>query len=831
MEFDPSEIDLPITSILNEIKDHLVKSNTLIVNAPPGAGKSTLLPLALLEEAKQKKYKIIMLEPRRLAAKTIALRMSELLGEKVGQTVGYRIRFDNVVSSQTVIEVVTEGILTRMLQSDGALEGVGMVIFDEFHERSIYADIALALCRESQEVLRPDMRILIMSATLNMPQLKSLLNCPVVASEGKQYPVETIYTGENDIRAIAELTCSVVIQALKEQKGDVLVFLPGEGEIRNCETLLRNRKMDVQIHPLYGLLNARKQYAAIMPDKQGRRKVVLATSIAETSLTIEGVTTVVDSGFGRTMRFDPNTGLSRLETIEITQDSANQRTGRAGRLGPGTCYRMWSKASHSRKFEHRHPEILEADLASMVLDMFQWGVQNINDLCWLTTPPKGHVDQAYSVLKSINAIEENKITLHGREIHALPCHPRLAHMLIEAHNDGLASLACDIAAIIEDRDPLGKEAGIDINLRIEALRRYRKGYIKNKAFARIEKVASQYRSLIGAEIDNSDIDPYETGFVLVHAYPERIAHAKPGNNAQFKLANGSIAAAGHKDHLAHETWLSIAHLNAREGLGKIFLASPLNPKDLAHLVKRVNKVRWQTKKGGFSAVMELRIGNIILQSKPITDYDHNLKIEAICNAIEKEGEHLLNFNETVIQLQNRILSIKKWDNNYVWPDVSLNTLLKTTREWLAPYLNEVKNTDDLRKIDLSQVILHMLPFDQQNILNDYVPERIRVPSGSNLKLQYSSKAEDPVLAVRLQEVFGMGETPHIYNGKQKIVLHLLSPGFKLVQITSDLKSFWANAYFEVRKELKIKYSKHFWPENPMNSQAQAGVRRTKGSKK
>ncbi|MCU4173574.1 ATP-dependent helicase HrpB [Carboxylicivirga sp. N1Y90] len=825
MIFDPFKVDLPITEVIDEVKEHLSSTNTLIVNAPPGAGKSTLLPLALLEDARQKGQKIIMLEPRRLAAKTIAMRMSELLGEKVGQTVGYRIRFDNVIGPDTIIEVVTEGILTRMLQSDGALEGVGMVIFDEFHERSIFADVALALCRESQEVLRPDLQIVIMSATLDMPQLTVLLNCPTVVSKGRQYPVEIKYVGENDVRAIAELTSGIVVNALKEQEGDILVFLPGEGEIRSCETLLRNKRLGVQIHPLYGQLNGAKQYAAIMPDKNGRRKIVLATSIAETSLTIEGVTTVVDSGFGRTMRFDPNTGLSRLETIEVTQDAANQRAGRAGRLGPGVCYRMWNKATHNRKQEHRFPEILDADLTSLVLDMAQWGVKDIESLCWLTTPPKGHVKQAYALLNSLHAVEGANISNHGRELHKLPCHPRLAHMLIEAKKDGLSALASDLAAILEERDPLGKESGIDINLRIEALRRYRKGDLKSKPLARIEKIARQYRQIAGTEVENTEVDPFETGLLLVHAYPERIAHAKPGNNAQFKLANGSIAAAGHTDDLAHEAWLAIAHVNAREGVGRIFLASPLNPQDLAPMVKTIDNVKWDTKKGGFSASTELRIGSIILQSKPLNNFDEQLKVEAICKAIEKEGEHLLDFNKDVVQFQNRVLSIRKWDKNNAWPDVSTSSLLNTTREWLAPYLSSVKKTDDLKKIDLLEVLLHALPYQLQTLLNKLAPERIKVPSGSNIKLKYSSDGTVPILPVRLQEVFSMNETPSVNNGNQKVLMHLLSPGFKLVQITGDLKSFWEDAYFEVRKELRARYPKHFWPENPLDSKAVYGVKK------
>ncbi len=813
--------------MISDVRNQLITDNTLIVNAPPGAGKSTLLPLALLNEGWLQGQKIIMLEPRRLAARTIAERMAQLLNEKVGESIGYRIRFDNKVGPDTKIEVVTEGILTRMLQSDNALEGIGLVIFDEFHERSLFADLALALSRECQEVLRPDLRLMIMSATLDMPQLTSLLSSKSVVSKGRMFPVETIYAGEIDVFSIAEMTARVVDKAVKEQEGDILVFLPGEGEIKNCAKLLKHLDKKVQIHLLYGQLNASRQYAAIMPDKQGRRKIVLATSIAETSLTIEGVKVVVDCGFGRTMRFNPGTGLSRLETIEISKDSADQRAGRAGRLAPGVCYRLWNKALHERKQEHRKPEIEEADLASLVLDLAQWGVDDINRLSWLSNPPKGHLAQANELLEQLDAINNKKITEHGKALHRLPCHPRIAHMLLLAEEEGLSSLATDVAALLEERDPLGREEGIDINKRIEALRRMRMGNIKSRSLSRIEKIAAQYRKLLNVEEDNSAVDPFETGLVLVFAYPERIAHAKRGNNAQFKLANGNIAAAGKNDDLAYESWLSVAHLNASDKVGKIFLASPLNPKDLAPMVKSLDRVSWDTKKGGFIALKELRIGHIVLQSNPLQNYDPDLKIKAICKAIEKEGEWLLNFNEEVKQWQYRVLSLRKWCKDMNWPDVSTAQLLATNDEWLSTYLTSVKKPDDLKKINIKEVLQHHLSFDLQKQLEILAPEKIKVPSGSYIKLKYSETGETPVLAARLQEVFGMQDTPTVNKGQIKVLMHLLSPGFKPVQITGDLNSFWANAYFEVRKELRTRYPKHEWPENPMEAQAIRGVKRRK----
>lgn len=825
MRFNPYKIDLPIVQQIDEVKTQLSSNNTLIVHAPPGAGKSTLLPIALMNEKCLGGKKIIMLEPRRLAAKTIAMRLAELLGEKVGESVGYRIRFDNNIGPNTQVEVVTEGILTRMLQSDNTLEGIGMVIFDEFHERSLFADVALALCRESQQVLRPDLRIMIMSATLNMPELTSLLNCNSVVSEGRQYPVDIRYTDKQDLMLLPELTAKVITQALKEESGDILVFLPGEGEIKACETIVRKQQKEAVVYPLYGQLPPTKQFAAIMPHKEGKRKIVLATSIAETSLTIKGVKVVIDSGFTRNMVFNPSTGLSKLETNEITLDSADQRAGRAGRLEAGVCYRMWSKATQNRLVKHRKAEILVADLTSLVLDLAKWGTSDINTLTWLTSPPQHAVEEATELLEQLEAIEDKKITPHGEEIHKLPCHPRIAHMLIMAQDHGSEALATDIAALLEERDPLDKTVGIDINLRIEALRRFRAGGLKNKKLFFIDKVAEQYRKMLNIAMDNGAVDPFESGLLLVYAYPERIAHAKPGNNAQFKLANGNIAAAGHKDDLAHEAWLAIAHVVDREPMGKIFMAAPLNPTDLAPLVKDKTLVEWNTKKGGFIANQNKCIGNIILQTKPLTDIDVDQKTEAICKALEKEGEWLLDFNKEVEQWQNRVLSLAKWRKNENWPDVSTARLLATNKAWLSPYLLAIKKPDDLKKIKMKEVLTHHLSFEKQQLLNKYAPERIEVPSGSKIKLEYKSNGDVPVLAVRLQEVFGLLETPTVNKGEINVLMHLLSPGFKPMQITSDLANFWKSTYFEVKKELKIKYKKHEWPDDPLKAQAIKGVKR------
>lgn len=825
MALDPFAFDLPITDIIQDVKRELDTSTTLIVHAPPGAGKSTLLPLTLLHELWLNDKKVIMLEPRRLAAKSIAMRMSEMLGETVGETVGYRIRFETKISEKTKIEVVTEGILTRMLHSDNALEGVGLVIFDEFHERSIHADTALALSREAQQVLRPDLRLLIMSATLNTEQLKKALAASIVSSEGRQYPVDLVYVGDQDFFMIPEMTANTIVRATKEHDGDLLVFLPGQGEITKCEGILKSRLKGFSIHPLYGQLSYAKQRAAILPSRDGRRKVVLATNIAETSLTIEGIKIVVDTGFGRTLKWDPKSGLSRLETVQISRDSADQRAGRAGRLSPGVCYRMWSKATDVQLQAHRTPEIAEVDLAPLALDLAQWGIIDPMKLTWLTPPPKGTWLAAQQTLHDLDALTDGKITEHGKAIHKLPCHPRLAHMMLMAVEEGLVTLAADIAALLEERDPLGREAGIDINLRIEALRTHRRENRRGGRMDRIEKIAASYRQLFDEQAENGEFDPYETGLLITYAFPERIAHNRPGNNAQFKLANGRIAAAGHKDDLAHEQWLAVANLDARDGMGKIFMASPLNPRDLAERVKEVDVVQWDTEDGGLMASRDLRIGNIVLKSTPHGHPDPSRRIEAILNAIKKEGHSLLDWNEEVEQLQYRVLSLRKWRPDEVWPDFDQASLLVTCGEWLSPYLSDVQKPQDLKKINLKDVLKHSLDYEKLKRLESLAPAQMQVPSGSNIQIMYRENGEAPVLAARIQELFGMAKTPTVNEGKQSLLIHLLSPGFKPVQVTSDLENFWNDTYFEVRKDLKGRYPKHHWPDDPWTAEAVRGVKR------
>lgn len=824
LNFDLNSLRLPIVDVIHDVREKLNSHNTLIVNAPPGAGKSTLLPLTLIDEPFLDGKKILVLEPRRLAAKTIAWRMAELMGEQVGDQIGYRIRFESQVSERTKLEVLTEGILTRMLLNDTALEDVGMVIFDEFHERNIHADVAMALCREVQQILRPELRILVMSATLDMPQLQELLQAPTLRSVGKMFPVEFHYSGDFDPFLMPEIVSNTVINASKKHPGDILVFLPGQGEIKRTEAILKKNLPEFSIHPLYGQLNPQAQHQAIFPNKKGKRKVVLATSIAETSLTIEGISVVVDSGFGRTSKFNPRSGLSRLETIRISKDSADQRAGRAGRLGPGHCYRMWSPFTQSQMQEYRTPEILEADLAFLVLDMAKWGIENIQELTWLSPPPLGTLAQATELLEEINVLDNGKITDHGKRVHQIPAHPRIAHMLIVAEESGKTALATDIAALLEERDPIDQESGVDINIRIERLRRARRENLSLKGFNKLEKICKQYRKMLKVEEDNSPVDSFETGLLIAYAYPERIASARPGNNAQFQMANGKIAMMGHRDDLANESWIAISHVDARDGLGKIFMASPLDPKDLLPMIKERDVIKWDKKVGELKAQKNICIGSIILKSIPLKDVSLTVKRQALLSAISEDPD-LLDFNEEVVQFQNRINSLKAWNPEESWPDFSKLSLINKAQIWLSPFLDGVKNEEDFWKLNLKDILYHSLDYEYQQKLQELAPQKIQVPSGSMISIEYRQDGEIPILSVRLQEVFGWLETPKINNNRIPLLMHLLSPGFKPVQVTSDLRSFWTNTYFEVKKELKRRYPKHSWPDDPLKAAAVRGIKR------
>ncbi len=823
-------VSYPVLEIIPALKQALLKNSVVILQAPPGAGKSTVLPLQLLDEPWLKNKKMIMLEPRRLAARSVALRMAEELDQQAGDTVGYRVRFESVVGKNTRIEVVTEGILTRMIQTDNSLEDVGLVIFDEFHERSLQADLALALCYQAQQVLRSDLCILIMSATLDGEKISSIFNrAPIITSTGKQFPVVFQYIpSEKDVH-ISVATARVIRKALREQTGDMLVFLPGAGEIQRVQTLLETENSSALVVPLYGDLPFKKQQEAILPHPQGMRKIVLATSIAETSLTIEGITTVVDSGSARVPRFDPRSGLTRLETVRVTKDAADQRAGRAGRLGPGVCYRLWSEATHHLLQPSRQPEIMEADLASLILELANWGIQNLNELTWITSPPEGAVKQARELLHTLEALENNKITARGKEMLKLPTHPRIAHMLLSPLTlRGEVTLATDIAAIIEERDLLPKEAGADLSLRVEVLRKWRSGErisADRNVLERIERMAASWRKIFKLNVDNSNPIDAEVGKLVAEAYPERIARQQDKQSVRYKLANGRMVRLPDHDPLLRETWLAVAQLDAGHGEGKIFLAAPIREDDLLHRAKENEVVKWDTERGMIVANLEKRIGNVVLSSKPLSKIPDELRIKILCEAVQTEGLKLLGWDDAQREWQARVSSLRTWRHNEGWPDVSDENLLKTTEVWLAPYLTTTFRKSDFQKLDLPQILTAIIPWELNTKLDKLAPARIQVPSGSFIKLNYFKDGAPPTIEVRLQEMFGLLETPAINEGRTKILLHLLSPGYKPVQVTQDLKSFWQTIYHEVRKELRMRYPRHHWPEDPWTAEAVRGAKR------
>lgn len=817
----------PVEEVLPELKNRFKTEATIILQAPPGAGKSTIVPLEILNEPWLKDKKILMLQPRRLATRSVAARMAELMNEKIGETIGYRIRFENVIGKNTRIEVVTEGILTRMLQTDNALEGVGLVIFDEFHERSLHADLALALCLQSQQLLRNDLRILLMSATLESEKISSVLNAPVIQSLGRQFPVELKYESVEKNEPITISAARFVKRALKEQRGDILVFLPGAGEIKRAQEILESESLSAGIFPLYGDLPFQKQREAILPDPNGVRKVVLATSIAETSLTIEGITTVIDSGLSRVPKFDPRSGLTKLETVKVTQDAADQRAGRAGRLSAGVCYRLWSKATHQFLQLARQPEILDADLAPLMLELFNWGTST-TELKWISPPPVGAVNQAIDLLFQLGAIEENKITSKGKEMLRLPTHPRIAHLLLSSVTEKEKSLAIDLASMLEERDPLPKEMGADISLRVELLRKWRSGKqvsAERTILERIEKIASGWRRIFDIKEDNSLFADTDVGKMLMEAYPERIAKQTERLSARYKLASGRIAKLNDHDPLVQKTWLSVASVDFGSTEGKIFSAAPVNETDLIALAKENEKVAWDKERGSIVAQLEKQVGGLVLSSKPFAKVNETIRIKTLCDALRSEGLKLLNWNESHYQWQARVLSLRKWRPDQPWPDVSEEILLNTAEEWLTPYLCNVNNRADFQRLDLDIILLSLLPWDIQQQFSKLAPEKLQVPSGSMIKIEYSPQGDLPIMKVRLQEVFGLLETPSVNGGQIKIILHLLSPGYKPVQVTQDLKSFWKTTYHDVRKELRMRYPRHHWPEDPWTAEAVRGIKR------
>ncbi|MEX2611094.1 MAG: ATP-dependent helicase HrpB [Gemmatimonadota bacterium] len=855
---------LPIDDAVPALHAALADAGAAVLVAPPGAGKTTRVPLALLDAPWLAGRRILMLEPRRLAARAAAGHMARLLDEEVGGTVGYRVRMDTQVSGRTRIEVVTEGVVTRLLQADPALEGVGALLFDEFHERSLHADLGLALALQARALLRPDLRVVVMSATLDAEPVATLLDgAPVVCSEGRDYPVETHWLGAPVPRwRVAAPTAAAVRQALAEHEGDVLAFLPGAGEIRRTEALLREAGVPAgaEIHPLFGDLPRQAQDAAIAPSPPGRRKVVLATAIAETSLTIEGVRVVVDAGLARAPRFDARTGMTRLETLPVSRASADQRRGRAGRVAPGVCYRLWGEAEERGLVPHAAPEIMEADLTPLALELAVWGVADPGELRWLDPPPAGAFAQARELLAELDALDAaGAVTARGRRMAALPLHPRLAHMLLEAGGGDALATACRLAALLAERDVLrgGQPApGSDVRLRLELLGRIRGdgrggGHLPSQVRgARVEAGAvrraareaadleRRVRRLLAAEAPGAgrggpvaphgpdaprgaghDADP---GPLLALAYPDRVARRR-GGRGRFLLRNGRGAALEPTDDLADQEWLVAPELGGHGAESRIWLAAPLAGDEVErlfgeHMVVK-ETVHWEGER--LRATRAERLGAIVVREGSHTRLTDSEAIPALLAAIRAHGLELLSWGREAERTRQRMAFLHALQPD--WPDVSDAALLEGLEAWLAPWLAGVRGAADLRRLDLGQILLAAVPYPLRARLDELAPTHVEVPSGSRIAVDYGDSAA-PILAVRLQEMFGLTDTPRIGGGKLPLTLHLLSPARRPVQVTRDLASFWRSGYFEVRKDLRGRYPKHYWPEDPLRAEATKRVK-------
>jgi ATP-dependent helicase HrpB len=825
---------LPIVEVLPPLRADLARCAAVVLQAPPGAGKTTLVPPALLDEPWLAGRRILLLEPRRLAARAAAARMAENFGQAVGETVGYRIRFESKVSARTRIEVLTEGVLTRRLQSDPALDGVGLVIFDEFHERHLETDLALALTRDAQRLLRPDLKMLVMSATLDGAAVARLLDAPLISSEGRMFPVEVRYAAREAEGPLPARVAAAVRQALAADAGDVLVFLPGAGEIRRTHALLSDVADRFDIFPLYGDLSWEQQDRALRPSK--RRKVVLATPIAETSLTIEGVRVVIDAGYTRVPQYDPASGLTRLVTVRVARASAEQRAGRAGRLGPGVCYRLWTESTHRGLLAQPSPEIKSADLAGLALDLALWGADDVAALTWLDTPPAAALAQARDLLRELGAIDEaNRITTLGRDMAALPLHPRLAHLIRVAQDRGAAALGCDIAALVNERDVYtgGERETVDLAARLEALAAFRaRGRAGAQALranpdscARVDQASRQWRRLARASSAESTIEP---GALLAAAYPDRVAAQRRPNDTRYLLANGRGARLPAYERRLRAPYLVAANLDAGESEGVIHLAASIELEDireaLATRIVTEDVVRWDEQSASVIARREERLGKLVLRTETPSVVPAERARAAMLEGVRRLGVEALPWTAAARGWQARVLSLRAWFPQEQWPDVSDAALAATIESWLAPHLDGCMRREHLARLDVLALLSMRLDAAQSRRLAEGAPTHLAVPSGSRIPLEYRP-GESPVLAVKLQEMFGLMDTPRIGFGRISVVLHLLSPARRPIQVTQDLRGFWERTYPEVRKELKGRYPKHPWPDDPFRAPATARTTR------
>lgn len=819
---------LPAAAIAGQLNAALNERHAAVVVAPPGAGKSTLLPLTMLRALPE--GRIIMLEPRRMAARQVAMRMAQLLDEPVGRTVGYQVRFERKVSAQTRIEVVTEGILSRRMTDDPTLDGVSCIIFDEFHERSLQTDLTFCLARQVRDILRSDLNLVVMSATIDAAPVCRAIGATEITCSGKMFPVDIVHANADPAPSqIADAVAAAVSRAHREHDGDILAFLPGQADIMRCAERLADSLGPTAICPLYGNLSADRQQAAIAPSPEGQRKVVLATPIAETSITIEGVRIVVDSGYCRQLVYDATTGLSHLDTVRISRDMARQRAGRAGRVAPGICYELWTAATDLRMDENRQPEILYADLTPMALDIAAFGETDIQAMPWLTPPPEGSLQEAQDELRLLHALTpDGHLTALGRRMAALPCHPRIARMMVQGNDRRRKALACDVAAILEEKDVMNaNEVYTSLLQRVTALRDARRNRHLGP-WGRIAKIAAEYARMANIDTDNSYVDGEEIGALVASGYPERIAMAV-GHNGDYRLANGSTVSLSPDDPLAGYSWIAVAALHAgSHGRGRAFLAAPVNINDIDDLTTWYDNITWITHQGGIVAQREQRIGQLVVQTKPLTDLDKDRLTTIVCNAVAKEGQGLLDWNDDVLTLQLRVALVARWHPELSLPDLSTGRLLQHPETWLPFWISKngriMTTTAELHKIDLTQVLWNILTYEQQQTIDRLAPRRIGVASGRQIKVRYRVGTDVPVVSVRLQECFGMTDTPTVDDGRVPVLMELLSPGFKPVQLTSDLRSFWQSTYFDVRKELRRRYPKHAWPEDPTKAAPTKGVR-------
>ena len=803
-------MDFPVDRIIPALADALAASPCALLVAEPGAGKTTRVPLKLLEQAWLGGRKIVMLEPRRLAARNAAHRMADTLGEEVGQTVGYTVRLDRSVSARTRIEVVTEGILTRRLQSDPELKGTGLVIFDEFHERSLDADLGLALCLDVQRGLREDLRILVMSATLDAARVASHLGgAPVIAAPGRVFPVETRHLDKTQRQTLSADALRAVHRALDETEKSILVFLPGEAEIRRTADALLASGLPhgTVVHPLYGAMSFAEQDAAIRPSPPGERKIVLATTIAETSLTIDGIGAVIDTGFKRVPRFDPASGMTALETVRVSQASADQRRGRAGRLGPGVCYRLWPEAETRALKPHDEPEIFIADLAPLVLELAAWGVSDPRSLPWLDPPPAAAFAQARDLLMRLEARDaQGKITAMGKDMVRLPLHPRLAHMVIR----GRSARAAELAALLSERDGLPREAGADITARLAAIRGSHRD--------RIRQTAKQIRQIAGIGEDDG-ADEVGPGVLIAHAFPDRIAQRR-GGDRRYRLSGGGGAVLPDHDALVTQEFLAVATTDGAAGDQKIFLAAPLSLKEIeTHFADQIDTrdgIVWDSRARAVSASKSRRLGALVLEEKPTVNSDPALIAAAMLEGVREMGLSSLPWSDGARALRARVMFLRRLFPDEGWPDLSDDALQAGLGDWLMPWLAGVSRKAHLERLDMHQIIQGMIPHELQRRMDRLAPPRVEVPSGADVRIDYETDG-DPVLRVRLQEMFGLARTPAIADGRSPLRIELLSPAGRPLAVTQSLETFWTNGYPSVRADMRGRYPKHSWPEDPLNT--------------